>query len=172
MSKKDLLLNQKDLLEKFQYLDGKLLIKKCYRKNKIGSEAGHCGNNGYWVVNFNDDQYLAHRIIFFIHHGYLPELIDHIDRDKLNNRIENLRECTRSQNALNKNLHKNADTKYYGLIFMNYNKQPKYIVKIRINGKVRFFGSYISEIEAVLVYNREAVRHHGEFANLNIIYGV
>lgn len=169
MYNKELLLNQQELLEKFEYRDGQLFFKKCYQPYKIGELAGYYNLKSYYIISFKGEQFQGHRIIFFMHKGYLPEMIDHEDRKPSNNRIENLRECTGTQNSLNKALHKNADTQYYGITFMNYKKQPKYIVKIRVNGKAKFFGSYISIIDAVLVYNREAVRYHGEFANLNII---
>lgn len=169
---KDKLLNRDDLLEKFEYKDGLLFVKAHSQTYRIGKKTGTFNKSGYRIVMYNGIQFMMHRVIFLMHHGYLPECIDHIDRNKSNNKIENLRACTFSQNALNRRLHKNADTKYYGLIFMNYNKQPKYIVKLSVNGKAKFFGSYISIIEAILVYNREAVRYHGEFANLNIFGAV
>lgn len=58
--------------------------------------------SGYLVGKIDGKQYRAHRIAFAIYHGYWPDEIDHIDRDKINNRIDNLRDCSRSENNLNR----------------------------------------------------------------------
>lgn len=58
-------------------------------------------DTGYHCVSIDRKQYKTHRLIFLMFNGYLPSLVDHIDRDKLNNRIENLREATKQENAVN-----------------------------------------------------------------------
>lgn len=59
---------------------------------------GHVGTNSYLNVNWKGEQYLVHRVIWAMFNLTVPENLDHIDGDKLNNRLDNLRECTHSQN--------------------------------------------------------------------------
>jgi hypothetical protein len=76
--------------------------RKPNRRIRIGSVAGRARPDGYIRVTINGKQFLAHRIIWAMHRGYWPsQLLDHIDRNPSNNAIENLREATYSQNAMN-----------------------------------------------------------------------
>lgn len=68
---------------------------------KVGQEAGTITKEGYKRITYKGRTYLVHRIIWFLEYGYWPSVLDHVDRDKLNNRIENLREATYSQNRYN-----------------------------------------------------------------------
>jgi len=86
-----------------EYRDGKL-----YWKNRAGTSAGINGKEaggpdtyGYRRLRVNYTLLKAHRVIFFMHHGYWPKYIDHINRVTDDNRIENLRECTASENGRN-----------------------------------------------------------------------
>ena len=88
-----------DWHEWLEYRDGLLYWKKCTSRtgtgpNQPGKIAGcKSGAYGYKVLNFRNVQYSQHRIVWEMHNGVIPEglSIDHIDRDKQNNRIENLR---------------------------------------------------------------------------------
>ena len=64
---------------------------------------GTLGNRGYWQVRLLGERFVQHRIIWELHFGPIPEgmVIDHIDRDKSNNRIENLRCTSQSSNMTN-----------------------------------------------------------------------
>lgn len=64
---------------------------------------GSLGNRGYWQVRLLGERFVQHRIMWELHFGPIPEgsVIDHIDRDKSNNRIENLRCTTQSSNMTN-----------------------------------------------------------------------
>ena len=86
----------------FRYEDGKLY----WRANqaggpRAGSYAGCYNNMGYYTIQINRKKLRAHRIIWKMHKGTEPAHLDHIDHDKTNNRIENLRECTHAQNIQN-----------------------------------------------------------------------
>ena len=76
----------------FNYRDGNLYwkISKSYRI-KIGNLAGRINKQGYRSVGINNKEYRYHRLIYLYHYGYLPKFIDHIDGNKLNNNIDNLR---------------------------------------------------------------------------------
>ncbi len=68
--------------------------------------------DGYRVVQIKGVNWKQHRIIFFLHYGYLPELIDHKDRNKANNAPDNLREATKTVNAYNTDNRKDNSTGY------------------------------------------------------------
>lgn len=71
-------------------------------KATAGSRAGTLRRDGYETVTLNNKKYLKHRVIFYMHYGYWPCIVDHIDRDKSNNNIENLREVTAYESACNR----------------------------------------------------------------------
>lgn len=88
------------LKDKFEYdRRGFLVWKAGINKGKY---AGGIKGNGYHYVSVGQTRYLTHRVIWFLHYGYWPELIDHIDQNKLNNKIENLRESNKSANGRNR----------------------------------------------------------------------
>ncbi|WBK39668.1 hypothetical protein [Xanthomonas phage L522] len=77
---------------------------------KAGSVAGSVNSRGYIQVGVHGRLYQAHRLAWLLHHGAWPsQQIDHIDRDRTNNRIDNLRECSNSENQ--QNVGKRSDNK-------------------------------------------------------------
>jgi hypothetical protein len=87
-----------EMNEHFEYRDGTLYWKQHSWKNKIGTPAGTVKGKGYLNVWLNGVSYRVHRIIYAMFHGHAPDYIDHIDNNRLNNRIGNLRETTNSEN--------------------------------------------------------------------------
>lgn len=85
--------------------------------------------------------------------------VDHINRDKLDNRRENLRLCTRLQNNRNRSKFKNNKTGYKGV----YKKRSKYQSTIRIEGKTYYLGTFNTIEEAHAVYTEKARQVHGEY---------
>lgn len=110
---------------------------------KIGDAVGNYSkdkrtpNLGYYHFMFNYKQYRNHRIIYMLHHGFIEDSvqIDHIDKhiDGCNNRIENLRIVTPSENAHNKRKMRNNTSGVTGVTFDSDNKLWK--ASISINGK-------------------------------------
>ena len=91
---------------------------------------------------------------------------DHKDLDTFNNVPSNLRECSSSQNMMNRDkFRKNSSSKYKGVSF--YKSSGKWHAKITANKKVYHLGDYILETDAALAYNKAAIKYHGEFARLN-----
>ena len=99
------MITQKRIHELFTYREDGNLIRKVRtaKRTKVGDIAGWMSSRGYFMVSINSKKYLVHRMIFLYHHGYLtPGMeLDHIDGNPRNNRIENLREVTKSQNIQN-----------------------------------------------------------------------
>ena len=92
------------LHQHFDYVEGVLLWKNPIKFSPVkpGTKAGRLVKNGYLQTCFNRKRLLNHQIIFKMFHGFIPMEIDHIDRNVLNNKIENLRQCTRSENLANR----------------------------------------------------------------------
>lgn len=116
-------------------------------------------------IKINGVVYKSARLIFLYHNGYLPEIVDHINRNQLDDRIENLRAANKSQSVRNRNSVKNSSSKYLGVSF--YKPTKKWCANIQSNRESKRLGYFISEIDAALAYNNEAIKIHGDFANLN-----
>ena len=91
--------------------------------------------------------------------------VDHINRDGLDNRRENLRLCTRSQNSMNQGLRKNSLSGYRGVSY--HQKRKRWIARIRVDGKHVRSASFKTAEEAARAYDEFAKKYHGEFASLN-----
>jgi hypothetical protein len=97
-----------------------------------------------------------------MHHGYLPNSIDHIDADKSNNKIENLRVCTHSQNGFNAQKRKNNTSGTKGVSWSKIaNKWHAYI---HINRVKKGLGHFDSLEEATKVAQEARIKYHGAFA--------
>lgn len=165
-------LTQQLMKELFDYHDGNLYWK--IRKSptaKIGDIAGAVSKQRmYRKIRINYKQYLAHRLIFLYHHGYLPKSLDHIDGNKLNNDISNLREATTIQNQMNSKKRKSWCGKLPSSIYkgVSWNKRDKkWCSRITINGKRKHIGYFDSEIDAARAYDDAAIESFGEFARCN-----
>jgi hypothetical protein len=104
----------------------------------------------------------------FLHHAIVgkarkPLVIDHKDRDGLNNQKHNLRKCTRSQNQANRISHR----KFKGVWTRRRKVTRPWRANIQVNGKAINLGNYSTEIEAAKAYNEGALKYFGEFALLN-----
>jgi len=153
--------------EYFDYCDGKLFWKKnTGSKPVVGKEAG-CSTttDGYITVGFKRGQYPAHRIIFAMHNGYIPKMIDHINGDRQDNRIENLRAVTDTQNAYNKTLSSQNTSGIKGISWDKAKK--KWHAQLNYNGKNRHMGYWKTDEKHLAQEFIELAREmvHGEFAN-------
>jgi hypothetical protein len=124
----------------FDYKDGELFWKNKtspFSNIKIGQKAGCFDKYGYIVIYLNKKQYGAHRLIFMMHYGYIPQQIDHSDNNPSNNCIENLREATISQNMQNAIISKRNNS---GIKGVNFDK--KSISSINLNKKLKSLYTY------------------------------
>lgn len=90
---------------------------------------------------------------------------DHMDGNKLNNQKANLRSCTRSQNCQNARGRIKGTSKYMGVYWNK--RDSKWRAAITVNYKKIVLGSYNSEHDAALAYNRGAIKYHGKNAYQN-----
>lgn len=159
-------LSLEDVKSAFEYKDGHLYWK-IDRSDKVkkGKLAG-TNRNGYIQIIYKTKTYLAHRLIYFMHYGYLPKYIDHINGNRSDNRIENLRGCTQHQNLLNRKPF--GKSKYKG-VYLTGRKTIKYKSQIMLDGKLNYLGTYKTEEEAANAYNGAAKKLHKNFAYLNHI---
>ena len=157
-------LDSKLLHELFEYRDGSLFRKKTISSRaKISQEVGCLNDRGYKIVSVNGKLQKVHRLIFLMHHDWLPKEIDHIDNNKINNKIENLRAANRLENLSNLTISaKNTS----GVKNVTWDKnRKKWHVQIHKNNKNLHFGRFdkLEEAKAIAFQNR--VNLCGEFAN-------
>ena len=98
------MIDQELLRERYDYHPDGYLIAKRYLgpRSTKGSIVGGKIGRGYYVTRIEGKVYYIHRLIYMWHHGYISDVIDHINNDKTDNRIENLRDVTQYLNSLNR----------------------------------------------------------------------
>lgn len=126
-----------------------------------GKRTSYVIRSFYSKVTKKSKTIMMHRIIL----GLTTKdfVADHINKNGLDNRRENLRAISYSNNSVTKNVYRNKSSNYRGVFLVN----GKFISQIRLNGKQIYLGSFISELTAAEAYNKAAIKYHGEFANLN-----
>lgn len=145
------MLNYREL---FEYDDGLLISKK------TGTIYCNLDRDGYIRVRISGKEYRAHRIIWEMHNYEIPEgmLVDHIDRDVYNNRIENLRLVTRQQNNANSG-------KKYGELPKGVTRTGNmYRARIYHNGVHKSLGTFDNVEDAGYAYYEAASLLNGEYA--------
>ena len=124
---------------------------KLYRggRAKVGDIAGKVEENGYHRIKVNGKLYQAHRLAWFYEYGIWPDKdLDHINRIKTDNRIENLRLATRSENVQNTGLRKNNNSLVIGV---SWNAQKsKWRAYITKDYKQIHLGFFESKDEAIM----------------------
>ena len=134
-------------------------LKTNSKKMKIGDRAGCIRIDGYRSIKINGKTYLEHRLVWLFHHGYFPSKdIDHINGDKTDNRICNLREATPAENGQNFGKFKNNTTGFTGASF--HKRTGKWQAQISKNGKAIHLGLFNTPEEAHDVYLKAKANLH------------
>lgn len=134
---------------------------KVYNSKILGKIAGRLSGNGHLMIKIFDRKWLAHRVVWAICSGSYPTLeIDHINGVKTDNRIENLRLATSSQNACNKAISSRNTSGFKGA----GRCKGGYRATITYQKKFRHLGVFKTAEDAHEVYCLAADLLHGEFA--------
>jgi len=133
-----------------------------FTHKRSGLSAGFAAPRGYWYLQIKGRKFLAHRLAWLFVHGAWPGELDHIDGDRRNNKLSNLRECDRSQNCMNR---KASSRNLSGFKGVSFNERAKaYRARIHVNGRDKFLGHYSTPEQAHAVYEAAAKRYYGQFA--------
>lgn len=157
----------KKILE-YDALTGEFTWLVTISNGRKGNVAGSFLDSGYRRIKIDYKSYRTHRLVWLYTHGRWPkEVIDHINGDKSDNRLTNLRECSISQNLMNTGSVEGSTSKYKGVSW--HTKSKRWRTKIGANGMRYDLGEYKNPEEAALAYNKKSLELHGEFAYQNKI---
>lgn len=131
------------------------------RLNGIAGTKSH----GYILITINGTRYPAHRLAWLYVHGSHPkDCIDHINGNRSDNRISNLRQATNMQNHWNTKLRSTNTSGVKGVNF--HKKAQKWCAEVWTDGKKNYLGLYEDIEEARRIVENFRKESHGEFANL------
>lgn len=135
---------------------------------KVGDAAGctfQTGNYRGLCIGVDGAVYAAGRLAWLYVHGAWPVEVDHRDGNPLNNRQDNLRECTHAQNQKNVPRPSHNTSGFKGVYWCK--QSQKWRARIAIDGKCKHLGLFITAEEAGAAYDAAAVANHGEYARTN-----
>lgn len=159
-----------DYLRSIMDYDGSVLRWKEKRGSNAlkGQIAGKKRPDGYIQIKIDRKMYLAHRLIWMWVYGSWPRMfLDHINMDKADNRIGNLRNCSRSQNGFNRGKQKNNSCGIKG-VYKAENKYWKAQIYVSRKGKKKliYLGLFPTKEQAGMAYKEASKKYHGEFARV------
>lgn len=129
-------------------------------RRPVGSLAGTLTRYGYLAIGLEGRKYYAQRLAWFYVHGvWPPSGVDHKDRIKTNNKIDNLRLADQTQNMANSSAQKRNKTGFKGVL----KKRKRFQARITFEGRSLYFGVYDTPEEAHAAYCEAAKNLFGEF---------
>jgi len=131
-------------------------------KSIQGTLVGNGDLRRYKYFSIDGVKYYNHRIVWFIHHGYMPQQIDHINKNPLDNRIENLRECNQSQNNWNQGIKATNKSGHKGISW--YSRDKRWVATINAHGKRNIIGRFVNKQDAIDAIKKSRIEIHKEFA--------
>lgn len=163
------MITQAQVADCFEYRNGTLYWRGVTHPNKsrwIDKPAGSLHKTGYRHITWMGKVHKAHRLIFLMHHGHLPQEVDHINGDRADNRIENLRAANRSENQCNRPALVSNTSGYPGVSW--HKKSKAWLVRVMKNGKTHMVG-YFKDLELAGLVSAEArAKFHGQFAHQSL----
>ena len=152
--------------ELFDYVENGTLIRKIRtsNRNNVGDIAGSNNGNGYLRFSINRKSYYVHQIVFLWNFGYIPNEIDHKNGNRLDNRIENLREATHLQNGQNLGLRKSNNI---GINSVSFDKErKKWIAYIGVNRRKIHLGRFDNVEDAINARKNAEKIYYKEFSRM------
>lgn len=117
---------------------------------KSGDIAGTTAVSGYRVVIINRRDYLVHRIIWIMVYGYIPVGIDHINHQKSDNRLINIREANNTENQRNCKLKPTNTSGFNGVAYLSKKGgEKKWRASVKVDNKSIHIGYYLTKDEAI-----------------------
>jgi hypothetical protein len=159
-------LSNEDVRELFYYNeDTGVLLWRNHRnaKARAGSAVGSIHRTGYRITMINKKNYAVHLLIWQFVYEEIPNQIDHINGNKADNRLCNLRACNASENGRNKRLQSNNSTGFKGVSFCI--REGSYQATCRWNGSKKWLGYHATAELAHAAYVKFASQNHGAFYN-------
>jgi hypothetical protein len=168
--------SQQELNDRFIYKDGQLYVKSLYEhlsknhKDLLDSDLSPISRGwdtprGYQMISIDNQRYALHRIIYKMFKGEEPENIDHKDGNPRNNKIENLRHASESQNHQNRPAFKNNKLGIKNIRVHSFKRDgtPRYQVEIDLNKTTT--AKLFSDLKDAIEYRNSKLKElHGEFA--------
>lgn len=143
-------------------VDGRIFWSEMSDPRESGKQAGSVRGSGYMQIQVCGKRFYSHRVAFFLFYGYWPSgIIDHINGDKKDNSIRNLRDCNKSLNGGNSKKSKNRTSKFKGV---SRYRDGRWLAQISKDGKNYFLGYHVSEIDAAMAYAEAADNLYGNFS--------
>ena len=161
MRKVDIDILRKHLL--YNHETGDIYSRTSRGNVKVGKKLGTLSGNGYMTIHVCGITLYFHRAAFALYHGFFPDMIDHINGDRLDNRIINLRPADSLLNA------RNARAKYGKRFKGIFKRSDCWQVSIRSNKKQLYIGRFNSEIEAAYAYDMASIIYHGDCGKRNFL---
>ena len=134
---------------------------------RAGASTGCPNRGGYLRTVYEGVTYSVARLAWFLYYNEWPKNdLDHINGNRIDNSLKNLRLATRQQNMANKKYHKNSSSNFKGVYWRKSIK--KWVASISLNKERFYLGAFNDEIEAARAYDLKAKELFGEYAKLNI----
>jgi hypothetical protein len=133
-----------------------------FKRSLVGKIAGSKHSSGYVAISIFGQKRLAHHLAWAYFYGEWPkQFVDHVNLDKRDNRISNLRMATPKDNSANASLRCDNTSGYRGVRFEP--RRKKWIAVLHHNGKTRQLGSFEKIEDAASAYARGALSAFGDF---------
>lgn len=150
----------------FAVADGELRRRTTRGGEVAGKKAGTLKKDGYTSIYVCGKFFQAHRVVWLLTYGNWPQCaVDHINGNRSDNRVENLRLCSLSQNQWNKKAATSSSTGLKGVVHARC--KTRFIAQIYIGGKPKYLGTFHTAKDAAHAYDKSCLQNFGDFARPN-----
>lgn len=158
------MITQEFLRALFLYRPDGTLVRKVTTNPRapVHGPSGSPNKAGYLRTRVAGKLYYNHHLVWFLHHGTWPKALDHINGNRADNRLENLRLCNQTQNMQNAAIRKSSKTGVKGVDWRP--EKNKYRARIVVDGRAINLGHFDSLQEAQFAVENARALYHGEFS--------